>query len=54
MDFGDFLVRCLLWGGLGYVAGLRGPKLKGWAFLGPISEQALGYSLEDVGEAIER
>ena len=54
MDFGDFLVRCLLWGGLGYVAGLRGPKLKGWAFLGPISEQAFGYSLEDVGEAIER
>ena len=54
MDFGDFLVRCLLWGGLGYVAGLRGSKLKGWAFLGPISEQAFGYSLEDVGKAIER
>ena len=54
MDFGDFLVRCLLWGGLGYVAGLRGSKLKGWTFLGPISEQALGYSLEDIGEAIER
>jgi len=50
----DFLVRCLLWGTLGYVAGLRGPKLKGWAFLGPVSEQALGYSLEDVVEAIER
>lgn len=54
MDFGDFLVRCLLWGGLGYVAGLRGPKLKDWAFLGPISEQAFGYSLEDIGEAIGR
>ncbi len=50
----DFLFRCLLWGGLGYVAGLRGPKLKGWTFLGPISEQAFGYSLEDIGTAIER
>jgi hypothetical protein len=54
MDFGDFLVRCLLWGGLGYVAGARGSKLGGIAFFGPIGEQALGYSLEDVVEAIER
>ena len=54
MDFGDFLVRCLLWGGLGYIAGARGSKLSGIAFFGPISEQALGYTLEDVGEAIER
>jgi hypothetical protein len=54
MDFGDFLVRCLLWGGLGYIAGARGSKLGGIAFFGPISEQALGYSLEDVGEALKR
>ena len=54
MDFGDFLVRCLLWGGLGYIAGARGAKLGGIAFFGPVSEQALGYPLEDIGEAIER
>ncbi len=54
MDYGNFLVRCLLWGGLGYVAGLRGPKLKGWTFLGPISEQVFDFSLEDIGAAIER
>ena len=54
MDFGDFLVRCLLWGGLGYIAGARGSKLGRIAFFGPISEQAFGYTLEDVGEAIER
>lgn len=53
-SFGDFLFRCLLWGGLGYVAGLRGPKLKGWTFLGPISEQVFDFSLEDIGAAIER
>jgi len=54
MDFGDFLVRCLLWGGLGYIAGARGSKLGGIAFLGPISEQALDYSLEEILEALER
>jgi hypothetical protein len=54
MDFGDFPFRCLLWGGLGYIAGARGPKLGGIAFFGPISERTLGYSLEDVVEAIER
>lgn len=54
MDFGDFLIRCLLWGGLGYIAGARGSKLGGIAFFGPVSEQAFGYSLEDIGEAIER
>jgi len=50
----DFMVRCLLWGGLAYIAGARGSKLGRIAFFGPISEQALGYSLEDVGEAIKR
>jgi hypothetical protein len=54
IDFGDFLVRCLLWGGLGYIAGARGSKLGGIAFFGPISEQALDYTLEDVVKAIER
>ena len=54
MSFGDFLVRAALWGVIGYAGGLRGDKLKGMAMLGPISEQAFGYSLEDVGEAIER
>lgn len=54
MSFGDFLVRAALWGVIGYAGGLRGDKLKGMAMLGPISEQALGYSLEDIGEAIER
>ncbi len=50
----DFLVRCLLWGVIGYAGGLRGNKLKGMAILGPISEKTLGYTLEDVGKAIER
>lgn len=54
MSLADFLIRMALWGGLGYVAGLRGPKLKGWTFLGPISEQIFDFSLEDVGAAIER
>jgi len=50
----DFLIRAAIWGGLGYFAGLRGSKLKGFAFLGPVSEQVFGYSLEDIGAAIER
>ena len=54
MSFGDFLGRVAIWGGLGYLAGLRGSKLKNWTFLGPISEQAFGYSLEDVAAALER
>lgn len=54
MGFGDFLIRALLWGGVGYVAGLRGSRLKGCAFLGPISEQVFGFTLEDVGAALER
>jgi len=54
MSFGKFLGRAALWGVIGYAGGLRGDKLKGMAMLGPISEQALGYTLEDVGEAIER
>ena len=54
MSLSDFLIRVGLWGGLGYVAGLRGSILKNWTFLGPISEQAFGYSLEDVAAALER
>jgi len=54
MDFGAFLIRCLLWGGLGYITGARGSKLGRIAFFGPVSERALGFSLEDVLEAIER
>ncbi len=54
MSLSDFLIRVGLWGGLGYVAGLRGSILKNWTFLGPISEQAFGYSLEDVVAAMER
>ena len=50
----DFLVRCLLWGTLGYADGARGTKLAGVAFLGPVSEQVFDFSLEDVAEAIER
>ena len=50
----DFLRRAALWGLIGYAGGLRGEKLKGMAMLGPISEQVLGYTLEEVGEAIER
>jgi len=44
----------VLWGGLGYVAGLRGSRLKGCTFLGPISEQVFGYSLEDVVVVMEQ
>ncbi|MFX0204135.1 MAG: hypothetical protein ACFFCW_49185 [Candidatus Hodarchaeota archaeon] len=54
MSLIDFLIRMGLWGGLGYVAGLRGSRLKGWSFLGPITEQVFGYSLEDVVAAMER
>lgn len=54
MSLADFLIRAAIWGGLGYVAGLRGSRLKGCAFLGPISEQVFGYSLEEVGAALER
>ncbi len=54
MDFGDFLIRMAIWGLVGYAGGLRGANLKGMALFGPISEQAFGYSLEDVGEAIKR
>jgi len=54
MSLADFLIRAAIWGGLGYAAGLRGSRLKGCAFLGPISEQVFGYSLEEVGAAIER
>jgi len=54
MSFTEFLGRAALWGLIGYAGGLRGEKLKGMAMLGPISEQALGYTLEEVGEAIER
>jgi len=54
MNLSDFLIRVGLWGGLGYVAGLRGSILKNWTFLGPISEQALGYSLEDIVAAMEQ
>ncbi len=50
----DFLGRMAIWGLVGYAGGLRGANLKGMALFGPISEQAFGYSLEDVGEAIER
>jgi hypothetical protein len=49
-----FLGRLLLWGGLGYATGLRGPILKLLTLLGPISEQILNYSLEDVLSAIQR
>ncbi len=54
MSLSDFLIRVGLWGGLGYIGGLRGSSLKNWTFLGPISEQAFGYSLEDVAAAMER
>jgi|GEM_PF-4162248 len=54
MSFIDFLIRAGLWGGLGYVAGLRGPKLQGWSFIGPITEQVFGYSLEDIAAAMEQ
>ena len=49
ISLGHFLIRVGLWGGVGYVTGLRGSSLKNWTFLGPISEQVFGYSLEDVG-----
>lgn len=54
MSFSDFLIQVGLWGGLGYIAGARGSKLSRIAFFGPISEQALGYTLEDVVAAMER
>jgi hypothetical protein len=54
MGFADFLIRAGLWGGLGYLAGSRGSKLAGWAILGPMAEQALGFTLEDLGTAIEQ
>ncbi len=54
MSLSDFLIRVGLWGGLGYMGGLRGSNLKNWTLLGPISEQILGYSVEDVVAAMER
>ena len=53
-SFGGFLGRVVIWGGLGYVAGLRGSSLKNWTFWGPVSEQILGYSLEDIVAVMER
>ena len=54
MSLSDFLIRVGLWGGLGYMGGLRGSRLKNWTFWGPVSEQILGYSLEDVVAAMEQ
>jgi len=54
ISLSDFLIRVGLWGGLGYIAGLRGSSLKNWTFLGPISEQVFGYSLEDIAAALEK
>jgi len=54
MSLADFLIRMALWGGLGYVAGLRGSRLKECAFLGPISEQVFSYSLEDIVVAMKQ
>jgi hypothetical protein len=54
MSLSDFLIRVGLWGGLGYLGGLRGSGLKNWTFLGPISEQIFDYSLEGVVAAMER
>lgn len=54
MSFANFLARAALWGVVGSVAGLRGSKLGWCAFLGPIGEKALGFSLEDIAAAIEQ
>ena len=54
MSLSDFLIRVGLWGGLGYMGGLRGSRLKNWTLLGPISEQIFDYSLEGVVAAMER
>ena len=54
ISLSDFLIRVGLWGGLGYIAGLRGSSLKNLTFLGPISEQVFGYSLEDIAAALEK
>lgn len=54
MNLGEFLARAALWGLLGGVAGLRGSKLGWCAFLGPVGEKALGFSLEDMVAAMER
>ena len=50
----DFLIRMGIWGGLGYVAGLRGSSLNNWSFWGPVTEQVFGYSLEDFATALEQ
>ena len=54
MSLTDFLIRAAIWGSLGYLADLRGSKLRGCAFLGPVSEQVLGFTLEDVAAAMEQ
>ena len=50
MSFGYFLGRVVIWGNLGFVVGLRGSRLKNWTFWEPVSDQLLGYSLEDVAK----
>ena len=42
----SFLPRAILYGGIGLLFGLRGSKLANLAFLGPVTEVALGFKIE--------
>jgi len=54
MPLGEFTIRATLWGLVGTIGGLRGSRLALWAFLGPVGEKVLGFTLEDIGVAMER
>jgi len=51
---GEFIIRAAIWGLVGSICGLRGSRLIWWAFLGPVGEKVLGFTLEDIGVAMER
>ena len=54
MSLGEFVIRATLWGLVGSIGGLRGSRLAWWAFLGPVGEKVLGFTLEKIGVAMER
>ncbi len=43
----NFLTRATLYAGIGLLFGLRGQKLANLAFLAPVAESALGFTIEE-------
>lgn len=52
-QFWDFLLRAVLWGGLGCLGGFRGSELAKRALLGPVIERVGGFTLEEILAAAE-